>query len=150
MKKDILLHYIFTQPNTTSFSGSNKKKVIIENERDRDLDFRDKCIDVLESFKYFCKNNSENFYHLFLPMNENCTRISEPMNIDLSCGIMQLILFNFTNDNFKNYSKKYIDLINELNGKDIFEEFDIWIREGAEHYSHASFSHLHLIKDYER
>jgi hypothetical protein len=139
MKKNFLLHYIFAQPNRTTFSSQNKKRVIVENEADLELDFRDKCIDVMESFNYFCKNNSKNFCHLFLPMNENYTRPSETVHGDLSCGLLQIMLFNFTRDNFKTYSKKYIDLINELNGEDVFENYNIWIRKNQEQHSHTLF-----------
>lgn len=144
MKKDILLHYIFVQPNITTFSSQNKKRVIVENETNYELDFRDKCINVIESFNSYCTKNSNKFYHLFLPINEVSTRPADIFYDDPYNGITQIMLYNFTNENFNSYAKKYRELLKEINNEDMFELFDIWLRKNEEQYSHIHFTPLRV------
>jgi len=126
--KNVLIHYINISPET-NFNKINLN-LLLENKCNN---FFSHSINYFNDLKNQCPNICKNNSHLFIPYRDMSLRPIETLPYKENQSKKYLSAFFDINNNisFNLFIENYKDFIKKINGKNFFNNIEIFIRENT-------------------
>lgn len=138
-------------PTKLHFSGDlTNKRILLCEKKDSNIESFDFISQVyLDNFKSQAPENFERYYHFILPNYDSHRRGFEAAPTTIIQGknkkLLQILLYNFSRDNWDAFFKKYRNFLNSINGEELEKDYEFIVTETIDHYD----NYVNIIPEYD-
>lgn len=137
MKKRVIVHRIHVGDNVRLIDVFDRSLLTERNMADSYY-FHDVVKSYLNDFQNQAPENYSRNYHIAFPSTEGTNYMETlPPCDEKDKSLINVMSNNFTNKSWDSFKRKYRKLIENINGKDFFNDYEVFMIESMDQWSRA-------------